>query len=166
MQQLHSLIFLKWVLLKYFSLPFTLLKPCGAVIIMNSKIHLRKNSLNVYFKTTPYYFCIYSFSSFITATRWTHWSFRLLRCSVNLPWQGFPASSPVGHYCVCSPLLFTPAMVISQHTVNRGWKKWAWMSTSRWSCCLETQMHNDVMLNGVIGICLWLFARQLPIPNQ
>lgn len=50
------------------------------------------------------------------------------RCSVNLPWQGFPASSPIGHYCVCSPLLFTSAMVISQHTVNRGWKnepEWA-----------------------------------------
>ena len=40
------------------------------------------------------------------------------------------------------------------------------MSPSRWLCCLETQMHNDIMLNGVIGICLWIVDRQLPIPNQ
>ena len=31
--------FLKLIFLKYFSLPFTLFKPCGAVFIMNSKIH-------------------------------------------------------------------------------------------------------------------------------
>ena len=33
---------LKFKVLKYFSLLFTLFEPCGAVLIMNSKIHLRK----------------------------------------------------------------------------------------------------------------------------
>ena len=82
MRQLLGLLFLKLILLKYFSLPFTLLEPCGAVIIMNSTIHLRKNSLNKYFKTIPHYFCIYSFSSFITAARWTHTHF-FLYCYCN-----------------------------------------------------------------------------------
>ena len=27
-------------------------------------------------------------------------------------------------------------------------------------------MHDDVMLNGVFRICLWLVARQLRIPNR
>ena len=39
------------MVLKYFSLPFTLFEPYGAVFIMNSKIHLRKNSSNEFFKT-------------------------------------------------------------------------------------------------------------------
>ena len=39
MRQIHSSI-LKMNSLKYFSLPFTLLEPFGAVIIMNSKVHL------------------------------------------------------------------------------------------------------------------------------
>ena len=30
--------------LVYLSLPFTLFEPCGAVFIMNSKIHVRRNS--------------------------------------------------------------------------------------------------------------------------
>ena len=29
------------IVLKYFYLPFTVFEPCGAVFIMNSKIHLR-----------------------------------------------------------------------------------------------------------------------------
>ena len=28
------------------------------------------------------------------------------------------------------------------------------------------RMHDDVMLNGVFRICLWLVARQLRIPNR
>ena len=40
-RQIHSSI-LKINSLKYFSLPFTLLEPFGAVIIMNSKVHLTK----------------------------------------------------------------------------------------------------------------------------
>ena len=77
MRQIHSSI-LKINSLKYFSLPFTLLEPFGVVIIMNSKVHLTKNSLNEYFKTILHYFCIYSFSGFITAGQWTHWSSSLL----------------------------------------------------------------------------------------
>ena len=42
--------FSKLIILKYFSLPFTLFQPCRAVFIMNSKKHLRKNSLNEYSK--------------------------------------------------------------------------------------------------------------------
>ena len=36
----------------------------GAVFIMNSKIHLRKNSSNEYFKTISHYLCVYSLSGF------------------------------------------------------------------------------------------------------
>ena len=52
------------LLLKYLSLPFTLFEPYGAVFIMNSKIHLRKNSSNEYFKTISHYFRVYSLSGF------------------------------------------------------------------------------------------------------
>ena len=41
---------IRLIMLKYFSLPLTLFEPCGAVFIMNSKKHLRKNSLKEYFK--------------------------------------------------------------------------------------------------------------------
>ena len=44
-------------------------EPCGAVFIMNSKIHLRKNSLNEYFKAISPYFRVYSLLGFIKATR-------------------------------------------------------------------------------------------------
>ena len=50
---------------KYFSLPFTLFEPCGAVFIVNSKTHLRKNSLNEYFKTFSHYIRVYSLSGFV-----------------------------------------------------------------------------------------------------
>ena len=60
---------LKLIVLKYFSLPFTLFEPCGAVFIMNSKIHLTKNSLNKYFKAILHYFRVYSLSGFTTAAR-------------------------------------------------------------------------------------------------
>ena len=48
-----------------FPLPFTVFEPSGAVFIMNSKIHLRKNSLNEYFKTISHYFRVYSLSGLI-----------------------------------------------------------------------------------------------------
>ena len=32
--------------------------------------------------------------------------------------------------------------------------------------CWKPKMHDDVMLNGVFRICLWLVARQLRIPND
>ena len=46
----------KLIVLKYFSLPFTLFEPCGAVFMMNSKINLRKNSSKEYFKAILHYF--------------------------------------------------------------------------------------------------------------
>ena len=63
----------KLIVLKYFSLPFTLFEPYGAVFIMNSKIHLRKNSSNEYFKTISHYLRVYSLSGFIQAARLTDW---------------------------------------------------------------------------------------------
>ena len=54
----------KLIVLKYFSLQITLFEPYGAVFIMNSKIHLRKNSSNEYFKTISHYFRVYSLSGF------------------------------------------------------------------------------------------------------
>ena len=55
----------KLTVLKYLSLPFTLFEPYGAVFIMNSKMHLRKNSSNEYFKTISHYLRVYSLSGFI-----------------------------------------------------------------------------------------------------
>ena len=49
----------------FLSLPFTLFEPYGAVFIMNSKIHLEKNSSNEYFKDISNYFRVYSLSGFI-----------------------------------------------------------------------------------------------------
>ena len=54
----------KLIELKYFSLPFTLFEPYGAVVIMNSKMHLRKNSSNEYFETISHYLLVYSLSGF------------------------------------------------------------------------------------------------------
>ena len=42
---------------------------CGGVFIMNSKVHLRKNSLNKYLKAISHYFRVYSLSGIITAAR-------------------------------------------------------------------------------------------------
>ena len=55
----------KLIVLKYLSLLFTLFESYGAVFIMNSKIHLRKNSSNEYFKTISHYLLVYSLSGFI-----------------------------------------------------------------------------------------------------
>ena len=49
----------------FLSLPFTLFEPYGALFIMNSKMHLRKNSSNEYFKTISHYLRVYSLSGFI-----------------------------------------------------------------------------------------------------
>ena len=62
----HCVVYdLKLIVLKYLSLPFTLFEPYGAVFIINSKIHLRKNSSNEYLKTISHYFRVYSLSGFI-----------------------------------------------------------------------------------------------------
>ena len=49
----------------FLSLPFKLFEPYGALFIMNSKMHLRKNSSNEYFKTISHYLRVYSLSGFI-----------------------------------------------------------------------------------------------------
>ena len=61
----------KLIALKYLSLLFTLFEPYGAVFIMNSKMHLRKNSSNEYFKTISHYLRVYSG---FQAARLTDWS--------------------------------------------------------------------------------------------
>ena len=132
-------------------------------------------------------FCIisvfYSLSGFITAARLTcdrsmnaHILFFVALAEVqvavlsvlNLPRQGFLATCRIGHCCVCSPLLFAAEILairhaIRQRTVNRRWIKWA-----QGDCRVawKPKLHNDVILNGVFRICLWLVARQLRIPNR
>ena len=62
----HSAIFYqKLTVLKYLFLPFTLFEPYGAAFIINSKMHLRKNSSKEYFKTILHYRLVYSLSGFI-----------------------------------------------------------------------------------------------------
>ena len=73
-----------WPLQNYYPLPFALFEPCGAVFIMNSKIQLRKNSLNEYFRAILHYFRVYSLWGFMTATQWTHSSL-LLSLKFRLP---------------------------------------------------------------------------------
>ena len=62
----------KLMVLKYLFLLFARFEPYEAVFIMNSKIHLRKNSSNEYFKTISHYLRVYS--GFIWAARLTDWS--------------------------------------------------------------------------------------------
>ena len=83
---------LKLIYLMYFSPSFTLFELCGAVFIMNSMIHLRKNSLSEYFKAISHYFRVYSLSGFISSTRWTHLSFSLLSWSSSRRFFGVKSS--------------------------------------------------------------------------
>ena len=83
--------------LKYFSLPFKLFEPCGTVFIMNSKTHLRKNSLNENFKAV-----LHHFRGFLAALAEVHVA---VLSVLNLPRQGFPSTCQIGYCCVCSPLL-------------------------------------------------------------
>ena len=46
---------------------------------------------------------------------------------------------------------------IRQRVVNKGWIKWA-LEGGR--VAWKPKMHDDVMLNGVLRICLWLVAGQ------
>ena len=94
-------------------LPFTLFEPCGAVFLMNSKIHLSKNSLNEYFQAISHYFRVYSLSGFLKGHSMNVLVFfypalaevQVVVLSVlNLIRQGFPATCRIGHSCVCSTL--------------------------------------------------------------
>ena len=82
---------------------------------------------------------------------------------LNLPREGFPATFPIGHCCVCSPLLFATEILCDSPTYSKQRMnktliggRFAW----------KHKMHDDFMLNGVFGICLWLVARQMRIPNR
>ena len=93
--------------------------------------------------------------------------FRLpfFQCVKNLARQGFPSSTcPIGHCCVCSPLLFGSEihlyLVIRQHTVNRGWIKWAQVGGP---VAWKPKMHDDIMLNGIFSLfCGLLLGNWIP----
>ena len=136
----------KLISFKYHSLPFTLFEPYGTVFIMNSKIHLRKNSSNLYFKTISHYLRVYSLSGFtvgrsINGLVFFFAAFAEVQVTVlsvlNLPRQGFPATCPVGHCCVCNPRLFASEIFCDLPTYNK--QRMNKMSPSLYTCCLETQ---------------------------
>ena len=142
----YAYCFLKLIVLKYLSPPFTLFEPYGAVFIMNSKIHLRKNSSNEYFKTISHYLRVYSLSGFtvgrsINGLVFFFAAFAEVQVTVlsvlNLPRQGFPATCPIGHCCVCSPRLFASELFSDLPKYNK--QRMNKMSPSRCTCCLETQ---------------------------
>ena len=118
----------------------------GAVFIMNSKIHLRKNSSNEYFKTISHYLRVYSLSGFtvgrsINGLVFFFAAFAEVQVTVlsvlNLPRQGFPATCPVRHCCVCNPWLFASEIFCDLPTYNK--QRMNKMSPSLYTCCLETQ---------------------------
>ena len=101
------------IILKYFSLPFTLFEPCGAVFIMNSKKQLRKNSLNEYFKAISHY------SSFIHSLfRSPFFRFYIFHGKV---FQPLVESGTVvfAARCYLPEKYSVICRVIRQHTVNR-----------------------------------------------
>ena len=71
---------------------------------------------------------------------------------LNLPRQGLPATCPVGHCCVCSPLLFASEILCDSPTFNKQRMK----PLDAW----KPKVRGDVMLNGVFRNFLWLVARQ------
>ena len=101
--------------------------------MMNSKIHLRKNSLNEYFKAILHYIrVLFTLGLYICRSMKALTFFFVALAEVqvavlsvlNLPRQGFLATCRIGHCCVCSPLLFAAEIlairhVIRQRTVNR-----------------------------------------------
>ena len=128
----------KLIAFKYLSLPFTL--------FMNSKMHLRKNSSNEYFKTISHYLRVYSLSGFtvgrsINGLVFFFAAFAEVQVTVlsvlNLPRQGFPATCLVGHCCVCNPWLFASEIFCDLPTYNK--QRMNKMSPSLYTCCLETQ---------------------------
>ena len=112
----------------------------------NSKMHLRKNSSNLYFKTISHYLRVYSLSGFtvgrsINGLVFFFAAFAEVQVTVlsvlNLPRQGFPATCPVGHCCVCNPRLFASEIFCDLPTYNK--QRMNKMSPSLYTCCLETQ---------------------------
>ena len=82
---------------------------------------------------------------------------------LNLPRQGIPATCPIGHWCVCSPVLFASEILCDSPGDSPTYSKQRMnkMRPSRWPCWMETQnarwRHAE---------CLWLVARQLRILNR
>ena len=136
----------KLIVLKYFSLPFTLFEPCGAVFIMNSKIHLRKNSSKRVFQNHFALFpCLFTVGFYIgrSINGLVFFFAALAEVQVtvlsvlNLPRQGFPATCQIGQCCVCSPRLIASEILCDSPTYYK--QRMNKMSPSRWPCCLETQ---------------------------
>ena len=73
---------------------------------MNSKIHLRKNSSNMYFKTISRYLRVYSLSGFTVG--------RLINGPVF-----FFAACPFEHCCVCNSRLFASEIFCDLPTYNK-----------------------------------------------
>ena len=122
---------------------FHTVEPYGAVFIMNSNIHLRRQLKRVFqnhFALSPCLFELYIGRS-INGLVFFFAAFAEVQVTVlsvlNLPRQGFPATCPIGHCCVCSPRLFASELFSDFPRYNKqGMNK---MSTSRCTCCLETQ---------------------------
>ena len=132
--------------INYFSLPFTLFEPCGAVFMMNSKIHFRKNSSNKYFKAILHYFHVLFTLGLYNGCSMNALIFFFVALAevqvavlsvLNLPRQGFLATCRIGHCCVCSPLLFASEILCNSPACSK--QKMNKMSPSRLPCCLETQ---------------------------
>ena len=83
--------------------------------MMNSKIHLKKNSSNEYFKAILHYFRVLFTLGLYNGRLMNALIFFFVALAeiqvavlsvLNLPRQGFLATCRIGHCCVCSPLLF------------------------------------------------------------
>ena len=160
--------------LKYPCLSFTLFEPYGAVFIMNIQRYIwgkiAQTSIQNHFALSP---CLFTLGLYvgcsINGLVFFFAAFAEVQVTVlsvlNLPRQGFPATCPVGHCCVCNPRLFASEIVCDLPTYHK--RRMNKMSPSLCTCCLETQnalwRHVEY---GVCRICLWLVARQLRIPNR
>ena len=122
---------------------FHTVEPYGAVFIMNSNIHLRKQLKRVFqnhFALSPCLFELYIGRS-INGLVFFFAAFAEVQVTVlsvlNLPRQGFPATCPIGHCCVCSPRLFASEIFCDLPTYNK--QRMNKMSPNCCTCCLETQ---------------------------
>ena len=126
------------------------IESCGVVFIMNSKIYLRKNSSNKYFKTVSHSFRVYSRLGLHTVRSMNALvvffaAFAEVQVAVllvlNLPRQGFSATCPIGHCCVCSPLLFASELLCDSpgNSPTHSKQRMNKMSPSRWPCWMETE---------------------------
>ena len=132
--------------LKYLSLPSTLFEPYGAVFIMNIQRYIRgkiaQTSTQNHFALSP---CLFTLGLYvgcsINGLVFFFAAFAEVQVTVlsvlNLPRQGFPATCPVGHCCVCNPRLFASEIFCDLPTYNK--QRMNKMSPSCCTCCLETQ---------------------------